>query len=74
MSAYVVSGWIIAMGGTAFYVMWTLVTERRVAAQVLALDDAALNDTAIGDTATSDAAVGVSTLSSLTSDATGEPS
>jgi hypothetical protein len=41
MSAYVVSGWIIAMGGTAFYVAWTLITERRVAAQVLALDDGA---------------------------------
>ncbi len=40
MSAYVISGWIIAMGGTAFYVAYTLITERRVAAQVLALEDA----------------------------------
>jgi hypothetical protein len=39
MNAYVLAGWIIAMGGTVFYVVWTLLTEGRIAAQVLALED-----------------------------------
>jgi hypothetical protein len=40
MSAYVLVGWTVTLGSIAFYVAWTLISERRIAAQVLALDDA----------------------------------
>ncbi len=40
MNAYVFSGWIVAMAGTALYAGWTIITSRRIAAQVLAVKGA----------------------------------
>ena len=40
MNAYVLSGWLVAMVGTALYSGWTIVTSRRIATQVLAVDAA----------------------------------
>lgn len=40
MNSYVVAGFIVALGGTALYSLWTIVIERRIAAEVLAIESA----------------------------------
>ncbi len=41
MNAYVVAGFIVALGGTLLYALWTIGVERRIAAEVLAIEAAA---------------------------------
>lgn len=46
MNAYVIAGWIVAMGGTGLYAAWTIITSRKIASQVLAIEDA-MNPSAV---------------------------
>jgi hypothetical protein len=40
MNAYAVVGFVVAFGSTAFYCAWTVLESRRVAAKVLAIQQA----------------------------------
>jgi hypothetical protein len=40
VNAYVIAGWIVALGGTGLYAAWTIITSRKIASQVLAIEDA----------------------------------
>jgi hypothetical protein len=40
MNAYVVVGFAVSFGSTAFYCAWTVLESRRVAARVLAIQQA----------------------------------
>jgi hypothetical protein len=41
MNAYAVVGFVVAFGVSAVYAAWTILESRRIAAQVLALDEVA---------------------------------